>query len=207
MSDLPRSQLLSLAAVGVLVVVLGALWARGGAPAVGAPVEASTVEVSTVGAHEPVGQGGEETAGRVVVHVAGAVRRPGVYRLPEGTRVDEALREAGGATRRADLDALTLAAEVQDGRQVLVPRRAAGSATSSAAAAAGTAAPAADAPVDLNAATLEQLDALDGIGPVTAAAILAYRDEHGVFGSVDELDAVTGIGPATLEALRDRVTV
>ena len=206
MSDLPRSQLLGLAAVGVLVVVLGALWARGGAPAVGAPAAASTVEVSTVGADEPVGHGGEDTAGRVVVHVAGAVRRPGVYRLPEGTRVDEALREAGGATRRADLDALNLAAEVQDGRQVLVPRRTAGPVTS-AAAAAGSAAPGADAPVDLNAATLEQLDALDGIGPVTAAAILAYRDEHGLFGSVDELDAVPGIGPATLEALRDGVTV
>jgi len=133
-----------------------------------------------------------------------------VYRLSAGARVAAAVRRAGGATKRADLDALNLAARLTDGRQVLVPARA-GAATAGPAEAgapgaeAGTAG-AAQAPLNLNSATAEQLDALEGIGPGTAAKILEYRREHGGFGSVDELDAVPGIGPARLEALRDQVT-
>jgi competence protein ComEA len=98
---------------------------------------------------------------------------------------------------------------VEDGRQILVPRQAAAGPTAAAGTApadpatGATAVP--PAPVPLNTATVEQLDALPGIGPTTAAAILAYRQEHGGFGSVDELDQVPGIGPATLEALRELV--
>jgi competence protein ComEA len=145
-----------------------------------------------------------EAAGapRVVVHVVGAVRRPGLYRLREGSRIADAVARAGGATRRADVSLVNLAAPVADGAQVVVPKRA------PPAAAAGGAAPAAAGgaaagPVHLNTATLEELDALPGIGPATAQKILDFRDEHGAFTSVDELDAVPGIGPARLEQLRE----
>ena len=136
----------------------------------------------------------------VVVHVAGAVRRPGVYRLAAGARVDDAVRRAGGPTRRAELTAVNLAARVEDGRQVVVPVR-------GAAPAAGPPAPAAPRKVDLNTATEEQLDALDGVGPVTARRILAHRAEHGGFRSVDELGEVPGIGDKRLAALRPLVGV
>ena len=151
---------------------------------------------------------GGAQGGEVLVHVAGAVRRPGVYRLREGMRIDDALRLAGGPKRRADLAAVNLAAKVEDGRQVLVPERArAGapvSAASSTAAGAGTAP---GGPVNLNTATIEQLDALDGIGPATAQSILDYREEHGGFGSVEELGQIPGIGEKRLATLREGVTV
>jgi competence protein ComEA len=141
-----------------------------------------------------------KTATPLYVDVVGAVRRPGLYRLRTGSRVADALGRAGGATRKADLDVVNLAALVADGEQVVVPRRgAAGSA-----AAAGPPAAAAG-PVHLNSATIEQLDALPGVGPVTAQKILDYRTQHGGFGSVDELDAVPGIGPARLADLRPLV--
>jgi competence protein ComEA len=134
----------------------------------------------------------------LVVHVVGAVHRPGLYRLREGSRIADAVRRAGGATKRADLSLVNLAAPVADGVQVVVPRRM----PAGAAAAAGSAqAPA--GPVHLNTATLEQLDELPGVGPATAQKILDFRQEHGAFTSVDELDAVPGIGPARLEQLRE----
>src|SRR5262249_18189456 len=142
-------------------------------------------------------------APRLVVHVVGAVRRPGLYRLPHGLRVADAVGRAGGATPRADLAGINLAAPLADGEQVGGPSR-------SAAAAAGAApagAPAARraGPVQLSTATLEQLDALPGIGPATAQKILDYRRRHGAFRSVDELDAIPGIGPARLDQLRGLV--
>jgi competence protein ComEA len=133
----------------------------------------------------------------VVVHVAGAVRRPGLYRLRDGARVADAVTRAGGAVRRADLSALNLAAPLADGAQVLVPRRGP----------AGTAVPAGAAPVvSLATATVEQLDELPGIGPVTAQKIVDHRAEHGPYRSVDDLDAIPGIGPARIEQIRDLVT-
>jgi competence protein ComEA len=145
----------------------------------------------------------------VVVDVVGAVRWPGLYRLREGARVADALRRAGGATRKADVALINLAAPIADGTQIAVPKRGAGSvAVGSAVGAAGSAAgtPAAPAgPVHLNTATLEQLDALPGIGPVTAQKILAYRQKHGSFRSVNDLDAIPGIGPARMDQLRDLV--
>jgi competence protein ComEA len=146
---------------------------------------------------------GADAGGELVVHVAGAVRRPGVYRLRAGSRVGEAVRRAGGARRRADLSAVNLAAELQDGRQVLVPRRAPGG--GAVAAAGGAQTP--GVPLDLNTATLEQLDELDGIGPATAQQIVDYREAHGGFGSVEELDQVPGIGETRLAALREKVRV
>jgi competence protein ComEA len=146
----------------------------------------------------------------LVVHVVGAVRRPGLFRLPDGARVADAVERAGGATRRADLTALNLAAPLVDGTQVLVPPRATPAVgVTPAAAEAGTQAgadSAAGVPLSLSAATAEELDELPGVGPVTAQKIIDYRTAHGPFGSVDDLDAVPGIGPARLEQLRDLVT-
>ncbi|MGH3023522.1 MAG: helix-hairpin-helix domain-containing protein [Gaiellaceae bacterium] len=140
----------------------------------------------------------EEPAREVVVHVAGAVARPGLYRLADGSRVDDAIALAGGPRPKAALDAVNLAAPVVDGQQVVVPLR--GEAAAAAAPSSGAAGPAAK--VSLNSATLEQLDTLPGVGPVTAQQILDYREANGAFRSVDELDAVPGIGPARLEQLR-----
>jgi competence protein ComEA len=134
----------------------------------------------------------------LLVHVAGEVRRPGVYRIAGDGRVIQALRLAGGPTSRADLAALNLAAPLQDGQRVLVPTRA------------PPAGPAAGAlpragPVSLSAATAAQLEALDGVGPALAARIVAWRDAHGGFSSVDQLLDVPGIGDGRLEALRPQV--
>jgi competence protein ComEA len=141
----------------------------------------------------------------LLVHVAGAVRRPGLYRLRDGSRVADAVRRAGGAKGRADLALINLAAPVADGQQVLIPRR--GEASSGAAAAPGSAeignVPAQK--VHLNSATLEELDTLPGVGPVTAQKILDYRTEHGAFQTIDELDAVSGIGPARMAELKPLV--
>jgi competence protein ComEA len=138
---------------------------------------------------------------RVVVHVVGAVRRPGLYRLEQGSRIADAVTRAGGAAPKADLAQVNLAAPLADGEQVVVPRRGAGTAVG------GAAAPGAPSsgPVHLSTATLEQLDSLPGIGPVTAQKILDYRAKHGAFTSVDELDAVPGIGPSRMDQLRDLV--
>ena len=140
------------------------------------------------------------------MYVTGAVRHPGVYRLPGWARLDLALRRAGGATRGADLQAVNLAAKVSDGQQVIVPRRAAGVAGEAGGAAAGDAAAGAGTgPVSLNTATLEQLDTLDGIGPTTAQKILDWRKQHGGFGSVDDLKQISGIGPKRFDALKEKV--
>lgn len=136
----------------------------------------------------------------IIVDVVGAVRRSGLYRLREGMRVADAVAKAGGPTAKADLTAINLAAPVVDGQQILVPSKVAGAAP-----AGGGAAPGAGLKVSLSSATLEQLDALPGIGPVTAQKILDYRATHPLR-SADDLDAVPGIGPARVEQLRDLVT-
>ena len=149
----------------------------------------------------------------VVVHVAGAVVSPGVRRLPPGSRVTDALDAAGGALPGADLPRINLAAPLVDGQQVYVPKPgeelpvAAGAGLPGGAGAAGTGGPVPGALVDLNSATAEQLDTLPGVGPATAAAIIAHRDRHGPFTSVDQLLDVRGIGEAKLEQLRDLVSV
>jgi competence protein ComEA len=187
----------------VLVVAGQRLAATGGAraPDVVAPLE-------------PVAEAPAARTSRsaLVVHVVGAVRRPGLFRLPEGARVADAVARAGGATRRADLAGLNLAAPLVDGVQVLVPLRAA--AGRGGTGAAPTAAPSvgeggADGlgpKPSLGTATAEELDGLPGVGPVTAQRIIDYRTEHGPFRSVDDLDAVPGIGPTRVEQLRDLVT-
>jgi len=134
--------------------------------------------------------------GTVLVHVAGEVRRPGVYRVPAGGRVLRAVRAAGGPTRRADLSGLNLAAPIQDGQQVRVPGRTLATGGSGGGPA---------GPVSLSGASAQELDALDGVGPTLAARIVAWRSEHGGFTSVEQLLEVPGIGEGRLEALRPHV--
>jgi competence protein ComEA len=193
-----RSTLLLWGVVGLVIVVLGgrALLQDRGSPGTSAPAHAAPPAdgADPIGAAPP--------PGRLVVDVTGAVHRPGVYRLPAGARVQEALRRAGGATRKADSAAVNLAAKVADGQQILVPERAPANAAVPANPGAGTA-PA--GPVSLNSATAEQLDQLDGVGPATAAKIIAWRTANGGFSSIDDLAQVAGIGPKKLEALRPQV--
>ncbi len=181
---LDRSRLLVTGVLLLLVlVVAGKLLLRPPRPAVPPPVRVAA-------------PAGHVSAKRLFVNVVGAVRRPGLYRLKDGSRVADAVTRAGGPTPKAQIELLNLAARIADGEQIVVPRRGLGGA---AAVPGGTVAA---GPVHLNSATLEQLDALPGVGPVTAQKILDYRQQHGAFGAVDELDAIPGIGPARLEQLR-----
>jgi competence protein ComEA len=137
--------------------------------------------------------------GTLYVHVAGAVRRPGLYRIPSDSRVAAAIKRAGGPLPRADLGGVNLAARLQDGQQIAVPLAgavASGNPEGAAGAAAG-------AKPSLAAATVEQLDELDGIGPTLAARIVEYRQAHGGFGSIEELGEVEGIGEKRLASLRE----
>jgi competence protein ComEA len=208
-ADLDRPRLVLYVALAVVVCFLGARYlgaqARGGAAPTVAPVApvrgagAAAAPPATVSVRRAGG-------GRVTVHVAGAVRHPGVYRFPAGARVNDALRRAGGPRAHADLDAVNLAAKLDDGRQILVPLRAAAAPGLAAVPPAGaTTAPA--APVNLNTATLEQLDTLDGVGPGIAQRILDYRAQHGGFRRVEELGEVPGIGAKRLATLTPLVTV
>jgi competence protein ComEA len=140
-------------------------------------------------------------ARKLLVHVVGAVRSPGLYRLEEGSRIDDAITAAGGPKAKAALDLVNLASPVADGQQVVVPLRG----KESVSVGAGGAGAATAERVHLNTATLEDLDALPGIGPITAQKILDYRTEHGAFSSVEELDAVPGIGPTRLAELVELV--
>ncbi len=179
---------LAIAAVAVVAVLIAAVLVAAG-QASGSTADRPEVRlVPTTVAPTPL-----------LVHVAGAVRHPGLVALPAGARVIDAVTAAGGPTGSADQGAINLAARVTDGQQVVVPKR-------GAAPAGAAAAPAASAPVSLTTATAEQLETLPRIGPALAARILAYRDAHGGFSSVDELGEVGGIGPKTLAGLKDLVT-
>lgn len=196
MPQISRARALAYALLVLVVLALGGRLALGRddeSPDAGATTPASELD-------EPNGliQAGSPPARMLLVHVVGAVRRPGLYRLPEGSRVADALRRAGGARERAALELVNLASPVADGQQVVVPI--AGEGEDSGPSAEGQGAASAQ-PVLLNSATLEELDTLPGVGPITAQKILDYRAEHGAFGSVEELDAVPGIGPATLAEL------
>jgi competence protein ComEA len=187
-----RRLLVAVVVVGALLVLgVPRLLHRGGGGHVAIPV------LRAPRAARP-GAGGPA---KVVVDVAGAVRRPGLHALAAGTRIADAVAAAGGATAKADLAAVNLAAPVADGEQIVVPARVPGGVV--VAGAGGTPSP--TAPLDLNTATLEQLDALPGIGPTTAQKILDYRQAHGSFHTVDELDAVPGIGQGRIAQLKGLV--
>ena len=143
----------------------------------------------------------------VVVYVTGAVMTPGVYTLEAAARVTDALVAAGGPATGADLSVVNLAAIARDGERIYVPK-----VGETVPVAVGDAPPAAAdttpaGPINLNSATADQLDVLPGVGPATAAAIVAHREQHGPFQTVEQLGDVRGIGPAKLDALRGLVTV
>jgi len=222
-SDLDRPRIALYIALGLVVCFLGVRYLRGQPDSVPADAGAGSVPAPPGQPTQPAAGDGAASVqvdradgGRVTVHVAGAVRRPGLYRLAAGSRIDDALRRAGGPRARADLTAVNLATKLEDGRQVIVPERGSGAAPAGAAsgpgsgsgsAAAGGAGSAPAAPVNLNTATLEQLDTLDGIGPGIGQRIIDYREQHGGFRNVDELGEVPGIGDKRMATLRPLVTV
>lgn len=145
------------------------------------------------------------------VHVAGAVRKPGLYQLADTARVADAIDAAGGATRKADLGAINLAEALVDGAKIDVPKRGTSPAPTTGTTAATPAPSGASTPapetIDINTADTVALETIPGIGPVLAGAIVSYRDDNGPFPSVDALLEVSGIGPATLESVRPYVRV
>ena len=164
------------------------------------------VRVERAGARDAGGGGrsglGSERSG-LYVHVAGAVRRPGLLRVADGSRLAVAIARAGGPTRGADLSGVNLAQPLEDGQQVIVPVRAGRGAAGGPPRSTGAPAPAgAPAALSLATATLEELDALDGIGPTIAKRIVEYRQAHGGFRSLDELQEVDGIGEKRFATLR-----
>lgn len=175
------------------------------------PVEASLAYVTTVPAGDASssasptsGTSDAAAAPTITVHVAGHVTAPGVYRFATGSRVVDAVRAAGGATRSADVNAVNLASLLEDGQQIYVPtvgeRPPGGAAPTSPSGGLRL-------PLDLNRATVEELDQLPGIGPTTAAAIVAYREDRGAFTTTEGLLDVPGIGPAKLAALSGLISV
>jgi competence protein ComEA len=196
LSGLSRREVALLALVGLLGVAGLGLWYVRALP--------RSVEVRASG---PVAAPASPTPSPVIVHVAGWVRRPGVYELATGDRVIDAIQAAGGPRQGADLGALNLAAVLVDAQQVLVPRIAEAASVPLPGSTADPSTGTAPQLVNVNTAAAEELETLPGIGEVLAAAIISYRDEHGPFTSVDQLVDVSGIGDATLEEVRDLVTV
>jgi competence protein ComEA len=196
MPELSRSQVFVYGAVAIALLLVGARAIR--AEESSGPSESFPLAGSS-GAEGgfSVTSGGSD----LVIDVTGAVRRPGVYRLPSGARVVDAVERAGGPAAGAMLEGINRAARLVDGQQVVVPERMPG--TAGATTPSGM--PAEAGPISLGSATVEQLDTIDGIGPVTAQKIVEYRDQHGGLASVDQLDEVSGIGPATMESLRARL--
>lgn len=197
MPEMSRAQVVVYVAAAIALLLVGARAIRSeqGSEASFAVAGASASGGGVEGGSFSLDAGGDD----VIVDVTGAVRSPGVYRLPAGSRVDDAIARAGGAGASAVLEAVNRAARLADGQQVVVPARGPGGTV----AASGVSAE--DGPISLGTATLEQLDTIDGIGPVTAEDIIAFRDERGGLASVDQLDEVPGIGPATMESLRARL--
>jgi competence protein ComEA len=218
MPELSRTQVAVYGAIAVALLFVGARAVRGESGAGGSGYTGSYGSYSSGSGAEgsesggAAGEGGEAGEGTfavsgsgsdVVVDVTGAVGRPGVYRLAAGSRVDDAVKRAGGAKAKAELDSVNLAARLADGQQVVVPERVPSGSGGGAPAVAGASEE--DGPISLATATTTELDTIDGIGPVTAEDIVAFREQHGGLASVDQLDQISGIGPATMAALRERL--
>src|SRR3954462_7558703 len=221
LDGLSRGELVGLIVVVVALLAGVGLWYTRSLPR---PVEVATTAGSAVpvpqtafGASPSSGPAVAVASGSVapwasvsgaptlIVDVAGAVRKPGVFEFAPGDRVIDAVERAGGALEKADLTLLNLAAPLTDGQQILVPKK--GAAPPTGAPVVGGLPGGSTTLVNINTADEPTLETLNGVGPVLAAAIMQYRTEHGPFSSIDQLDEVSGIGPATLEDLRSQVTV
>lgn len=205
LASLSRRELVALAVVVVVTLAGGAVWYVRSLPR---PIDVVR-RPGAAGLAQPIAApAATPSPSSILVHVAGEVRRPGVYEFGEGDRVIDAIDAAGGVRGDAALDELNLAAPLTDGSQVLVPDRSAaapapigeGSTTSGAAGAT-------TAKINVNTADAAELEELPGIGEVLSQAIVDYRAENGPFSSVDELEDVSGIGPSILEDVRDLVSV
>jgi competence protein ComEA len=220
LDGLSRGELVGLVVVVVALLAGVGLWYTRSLPrpvdvsttaGSAAPVAMSSFGASPSGAPAVVAGSGSVAASpsasssvTLIVDVAGAVRKPGVFEFAPGDRVIDAVERAGGALDKADLTLLNLAAPLTDGQQILVPKKGAAPAGTPVT---GGVPGGSTALVNINTADEATLETLNGVGPVLAAAIIQYRREHGPFASVDQLDEVSGIGPATLEDLRSQVTV
>ena len=200
-----RGTVLIWGACGVLTLGLGGKWLVGqGSGGASTAASGRSTQTTQVAPGASTGQPVEASGPPVLVHVVGAVRRPGVYRLSFGARVFQAIRAAGGAGPGADPNRIDLAAKLVDGSQVVVPRHGQGM-VGGAAGALGAPGGGTAGPVSLSTASAADLDRLDGIGPALAARIIQWRAANGGFRSVNDLDRVSGIGPAKLLALRSQV--
>ena len=215
--QLTRRQIYAYVALAAVVIAVGVRYviashsggSSGGQQLVLAPVSAAPSTAAA--ASSPSASASAD----LTVDVCGAVRTPGVVRVPAGSRVADALDMAGGATAKAELSAVNLAAKLADGQQIVVPERgqtvvAAGSTGATGASSAGGAGGTAttpSAPININTATAEELDALSGVGPATAQKIIDYRTAHGGFKTIDEIKNVPGIGDAKFAAMKDSITV
>lgn len=201
---LDRRELIGLGVLACVLVAGAVVWYARSLP--------SRVQISTTVAPAQAGPGPAvaatptPTPALVVVDVAGFVHHPGVYRFHQGDRIIDAIRRAGGAKRRADLRSINLAALLTDGQQIVVYRRGHGGVPPPAVSGAGSAG-GADQPVNLNTATLEELETLPGIGEVLGQRIIDYREQNGPFQTVEDLLEVSGIGDKRFADLRPHITI
>ena len=202
MPSITRQQLIAWSALALVILLIGAYYLRGQISGGSAGPQAAP------GLTMAVKEQKTTTAAFIKIHVTGAVNRPGLYEMTAGDRIADALNAAGGTQPDADLAGINLAAKLADGQQVLVSKAGeappAGSAASDAAA--GSAAPD-SGPLNLNSATVQQLENLEGVGPKTAQKIIDYREANGGFKTVEELMEVPGIGPSKFEQIKDQVCV
>jgi competence protein ComEA len=216
--QLSRRQIIAYVAVAAVVVAVGVRYVV--LPKQAGPSEARGVVLAPVVASPSAAAQDASPAASptpdVMVYVCGAVRTPGVVRLPAGARVTDALQLAGGPTGRAELAAVNLAAPVADGQQILVPERgapvvaSAPASSGSSGSALGVSSAGGTTPgalININTASLEELDALDGVGPSTAQKIIDYRTENGGFKTIEDIKEVSGIGDAKFAAMKDQITV
>ena len=213
--EFTRRQLYVYVAVALVVAAFGVRYVVAG-HASAAP-SGTLLSLAPSSSPQPEPAPSASVAATITVYVCGAVARPGVYDLALGSRVADLVKAAGGAAAKAELSAVNLAAKLADGQQIVVPRKVAGASaatgaiasapTGAAAPVTGTAASAPQALVNLNTATLEELDALPGVGPATAQKIIDYRTQSGGFKTIDDLKNVSGIGDVKFAALKDAVTL